>query len=126
MALSASARSALNGATTCGSPPAPTTMVCAPSGSRSRNSAAPLCTAASSCDVRPDAVSITRATERLLDAMGVTVQATDSASMVTEHDSAVAPLSSGGAGGATTIDTSGAETVWTAITRRSSPAAAAG
>jgi hypothetical protein len=76
--------------------------------------------------VRPDAVSITRATERLLDAMGVTVQATDSASMVTEHDSTVALLPGCSAGGSTTIDTRGAEAVLTAITRSSSPAAAAG
>jgi hypothetical protein len=58
--------------------------------------------------------------------MGVTVQATDSPSMVTVHDSSSDPSSGGVLGGATTIDTRGAEAVWTAITRRSSAAAAAG
>jgi hypothetical protein len=71
-------------------------------------------------------VSITKATERSPDAMGVTVLATDFPSMVTEHDSAVALLSRCVAGGWTTIDTRGAAAVWTAMTRSSSPAAAAG
>ena len=71
-------------------------------------------------------MSITRATERSPDAIGVTVVATGSPSIVTEHDSSSDPSSGGVLGGATTIDTRGAEAVWTATTRSSSPAAAAG
>src|SRR5918996_432440 len=126
IALSASARCSLRGATTSGWPAAATTMVCAPSGSRNRNSAAPLCTAASSCDVRPDAVSITRATERSPDAMGLTVVATGFPSIVTEQDSAADPFSGGVTGVSTTIEMRCAEAEWTAITRNSSAAAAAG
>jgi hypothetical protein len=58
--------------------------------------------------------------------MGLTVVATGSPSIVTEHDSSSDPSSGGVLGGATTIDTRGAEAVWTAITRSSSAAAAAG
>ena len=127
IALSASARRSLKGATTSGWPPAVTTMVCAPSGSRNRNSVAPLCTAASSCGVRPDAVSITRATERLPDAMGLTVVATGSPSIVTEHDSSFrSVLRLRGQAVRPPSTRRGAEAVWTAITRSSSAAAAAG
>src|SRR5918994_78009 len=64
-ALSASAGSGLKGATTRGSPPDATTMVRTPSGSRSRNSVAPLCAASNASAVMSDAVSTTRATDRL-------------------------------------------------------------
>jgi hypothetical protein len=58
--------------------------------------------------------------------MGLTVVATGFPSIVTEHDSAADPFCGGVTGGSTTIDTRGAEAVWTAITRNSSAAAAAG
>jgi hypothetical protein len=58
--------------------------------------------------------------------MGLTVVATGFPSIVTEYDSAADRFSDGVTGGSTTIDTRGAEAVWTAITRSSSAAAATG
>src|SRR5215204_4111082 len=88
-ALNASLGSGLNGATTSGFGPASTTTVRAPCGNRSRNSVAPLCTAASSSAVTSDPVSITRATDSRLDASGVTVVGTGSPSTVTDSSSDV-------------------------------------
>jgi len=59
-------------------------------------------------------------------AMGLTVVATGFPPIVTVHDSAADSFCGGATGGSTTIDTRGAEAVWTAITWSSSPAAAAG
>ncbi len=119
-ALSASAGSGLKGATTCGSPPDATTMVRTPSGSRSRNSVAPLCTASNASAVMSDAVSITRATDRLRDIMGVTVVVTGLPSTVTDNASGASSGSGCAAATARTIETRGADAVCTAITRGSS------
>ena len=59
-----------NGATKRAEPPEATTALCAPAGSRSRNSVAPLCTASSSSGAIPADVSTTRTTDRLLEASG--------------------------------------------------------
>jgi hypothetical protein len=123
-ALSVSAGWGLKGATTRGSPPDATTMVRTPSGSRSRNSVAPLCTASNAFGVMSDAVSITRATDRLRDAMGVTVVVTGLPLTVTDNASGASPLSGCAVGTATTIETRGADAVCTAITRGSPGGAA--
>jgi hypothetical protein len=125
-ALRASAGSGLKGATTRGSPPDATTMVRTPSGSRSRNSVAPLWTASNASAVMSDAVSITRATDRLRDAIGVTVVVTGCPSTVTDNASGASPMSGCAAGTARTIETRGAHAVCTAITRGSSGPARAG
>src|ERR671919_454956 len=122
-ALSASAGSGLRGATTRGSPP-DATMVRTPSGSRSRNSVAPLCAASNTSGGMSDAVSITRATDRLRDAMGVTVVVTGLPLTVTDNASGASPRSCCAAGTARTIETRGADAVCTAITRGSPGGAA--
>jgi hypothetical protein len=71
-----------------------------------------------------DAVSITRATDRLRDAMGVTVLVTGVPSTVTDNASGATPTSGCAAGTARTIETRGADAVFTAITRGSSEGAA--
>src|SRR5918995_3115988 len=124
-ALSASAGLGLKGATTRGSPPDATTMVRAPSGSRSRNSVAPLCTASKLPAVMSDAVSITRETDRLRDAMGVTVVVTGLPLTVIDNASGASPMSGCAGGTARTIETRGADAVCTAITCGSSGPATA-
>ena len=77
-----------NGATSRAEPPEATTALCAPGGSRSRNSVAPLCTASSSSGAIPPEVSMTRTTDSRLEASGVTVVDTGSPPIVTDRSSA--------------------------------------
>ena len=117
MAVRASAGAGFSGAATRGSSPAVTTMVWAPAGRRSKNSVAPLCTASSICGVVPDAASMTMATDRLLEATGVTVVGTRRPPIVTDTSSDDRSRPDGFDCASTTMETCDCGPVWTAITR---------